>query len=221
LGVALACSLLVHLVLLLGIRVAPSAGPEDPRETTIAARLMEVALPPRAAVPEPVPMPMPAVDQSPVAEPVKPSPPAPPQPAPPEPEIAAPSSPAPTPVAAVELPLAEDPTFYPAAQVDVHPRVLRRTDPVFPDAAADAGIHGEVTLLLLIDEYGVVKEASVADAKPEGWFEESALEAFKNARFRPAERKGRAVKSRVLIRVSYELGNGSAGPQRSPPQVLP
>ncbi len=220
LGVALACSLLVHLVLLLGIRVAPSAGPEDPRETTIAARLMEVALPPRAAVPEPVPMPV--VDQSPVAAPVEPSPPAPPQPARPEPEIAAPSSPAPTPVAAVELPLAEDPTFYPAAQVDVHPRALRRIAPVFPDAAADAGIQGEVTLLLLIDEYGVVKEASVADAKPEGWFEESALEAFKSARFRPAERKGRAVKSRVLIRVSYELGgNGSAGPQRSPSRTLP
>lgn len=194
----------MHLVLLLGVRVAPHVGPEGLRQVMIPARLMEVSLPSRPAAPEPSVIA--AVDQSPVAAPAEPPPPAPP---PPASEAASPSPQASA--TGVDLPLTEDPTFYPAAKVDVHPQALRKIEPAYPNAAADAGVQGEVTLLLLIDEYGVVKEASVADAKPEGWFEESALEAFKNARFTPAERKGRAVKSRVLIRVSYELnGNGSA-----------
>ncbi|MGD9787876.1 MAG: energy transducer TonB, partial [Sulfuricellaceae bacterium] len=107
--------------------------------------------------------------------------------------------------------LAEDPTYYPARQVDVHPQALQKIEPAYPDRAADMAIEGEVTLLLLVDEYGVVREASVVDAKPEGWFEDSTLAAFKKARFRPAERKGRAVKSRVLIRVTYELNGGRPG----------
>lgn len=220
LGVALAFSLAAHLVLLLGLKVAPAVGPDDFREVTLRARLMDVSLPQPAAVVEPVAVA--AVEPSPAAVPVEAPRPAPPQPAP-EPSPPAPPEPSPpaSPAPGVELPLAEDPTYYPAAKVDVHPQALRRIEPVFPDAAANAGIQGEVTLLLLIDEFGVVKEASVAEAKPEGWFEESALEAFRNARFRPAERKGRAVKSRVLIRVSYELGGGSGGPQRSPSRALP
>ena len=67
-----------------------------------------------------------------------------------------------------------------------------------------------MTLLLLIDETEMVREISVAEANPEGWFEESALEAFKGVRFAPAKRKGQAVKSRVLIRVTYELGGTPA-----------
>lgn len=116
---------------------------------------------------------------------------------------------------ALEIPLLEDPTWYPAKQVDVHPSAIRPIEPDYPIQGVEQGIDGNVLLLLLIDEVGVVKEASVMEANPEGVFEESALFAFRQARFTPAQKNGRAVKSRVLIRVSYELT------KRSQPLLIP
>ena len=112
---------------------------------------------------------------------------------------------APSMLPTLEVPLIEDPTYYPAKQVDVHPKAVRSIKPAYPDKAAEQGIEGSVVLLLLIDEAGVVKEASVAEANPEGYFEVSTLAAFRNEPFKPAQKNGRAVKSRVLIRVTYEL----------------
>lgn len=112
------------------------------------------------------------------------------------------------PLPSVEVPLVEDPTFYPAKQIDVHPKALAPVNPVFPDKAANDNVSGELTLLLLIDEVGKVRDLAVVDAKPEGYFEESALNAFRNTRWTPAQKDGRIVKSRVLIRVRYELGSG-------------
>lgn len=106
---------------------------------------------------------------------------------------------------ALEIPLLEDPTWYPARQVDVHPAPLHPIKPDYPDKGEQQGLEGSVVVLLLIDEAGVVREATVVEANPEGVFEESALLAFRGARFAPAQKNGRAVKSRVLIRVSYEL----------------
>lgn len=106
---------------------------------------------------------------------------------------------------ALDIPLADDPTYYPAKQVDIHPIALHPITPQYPQIATVDNMEGEVTLLLLIDESGVVREISVADARPEGYFEESAINAFRNARFAPAKKNGRDVKSRALIRVQYQM----------------
>lgn len=135
------------------------------------------------------------------------------QPAKPGAPAAEPSA---SPLPALEMPLIEDPTWYPAKQVDVHPVALNLIKPVYPERGVELGVDGKVVLLLLIDEVGVVKEASVVEADPEGIFEESALAAFRNARFAPAQKNGRVVKSRVLIRVSYELNE-----QKKPVVVQP
>jgi protein TonB len=106
----------------------------------------------------------------------------------------------------VEMPLLSDPTWYSAAQLDVFPVALAPVRPVHPQAAAgDTG--GEVTLLLLIDESGRVHDSAVVDAQPPNTFEEAALEAFRAARFRPGERDGRSVRSRVLVRVTFQPAN--------------
>jgi protein TonB len=88
----------------------------------------------------------------------------------------------------------------------VHPQALAPVNPLFPDKAANDNPSGEVTVLLFIDETGKVRDLAVVDAKPEGYFEESSLNAFRNTRWAPAQKDGRIVKSRVLIRVRYELG---------------
>jgi len=125
-----------------------------------------------------------------------------------------------SPLPALEMPLLEDPTWYPAKQVDAHPVALHPIKPVYPEKGVELGVDGKVLLLLLIDEAGAVKEASVAEADPEGVFDESALAAFRNARFAPAQKNGRAVKSRVLIRVSYELNERKRPVMVQPPLPL-
>ncbi|MBU0592919.1 MAG: TonB family protein [Gammaproteobacteria bacterium] len=105
----------------------------------------------------------------------------------------------------IEVPLIEDPTYYPALEVDVHPTALQIIRPTYPDEAASSNVTGSVVLVLLLDESGKVQELSVEDANPSGMFEQSALDAFRNARFSPAQRNGRVVKSRMRIKVTYEL----------------
>jgi protein TonB len=105
----------------------------------------------------------------------------------------------------IEVPLIEDPTYYTAKEVDVHPTALQLIHPPYPDAAARANVTGSVVLVLLLDESGKVQELSVEEANPSGIFEQSALDAFRNARFSPAQRNGRVVKSRMRIKVNYEL----------------
>lgn len=121
------------------------------------------------------------------------------------PPPSAPAVPAAPLLPALDIPLIDDPTWYPARQVDVHPAALQPIRPDYPDKGVKEGVEGSVVLLLLIDEAGAVKEISVVEANPEGMFEESALAAFRVARFAPAQKNDRPVKSRMLIRVSYEL----------------
>lgn len=111
---------------------------------------------------------------------------------------------------AVDVPLPADPTYYAAKQLEVYPKPLRKVAPEYPEVAATAHLGGEVVLLLLIDETGAVVESSVVEANPPGHFEASALEAFSHARFSPARKNGRDVKSRVLIKVVYEINSNGA-----------
>ena len=73
----------------------------------------------------------------------------------------------------------------------------------FPDSAVAQRINGRVQLLLLIDEFGVVNEASVVEAQPAGIFEDATLQGFRVARFVPAQKLGHHVKSRVVLRVNF------------------
>ncbi|MDP2025215.1 energy transducer TonB [Sulfuriferula sp.] len=218
---ALSISIAIHLALIGLLRVTPAATPVYTTPPVLQARL-------EAPVPQPVPLPVtsltPLLKQTPdTVEPALPSPapvPAPaalPNPAP----QAAPVSPAspalpaatesvsaaPSPgtLPTVNVPLLVDPTFYTAKEVDVHPRALIQIDPVYPLDATRRGIAGNVTLVLKLDETGAVQDVQVSDASPPGVFDQSALDAFHKARFAPAQKAGRAVKSLVVIKVRYEL----------------
>jgi protein TonB len=109
----------------------------------------------------------------------------------------------------VEMPLLADPTWYPAKQLDVYPQLLAPARPRYPEAAARDNLTGAVTLLLMVDETGLVRDADVAQADPPGYFEEEALAAFRDARFTPAARDGRPVRSRILVRVTFSPGTSA------------
>lgn len=213
---ALGASLVLHLALIVGVQVKAA------RQESGAHRAMQVRIEPQAGEVSSVALSAGELSvaqvthESETAEPVRDQEEAPPPalPALPVVEQANPLLPA------LEVPLLEDPTWYPARQVDVHPTVLYPIKPDYPDKGAEQGVEGNVVLLLLIDEAGAVKEATVVAANPEGIFEESALSAFREARFAPAQKNGRAVKSRVLIRVSYELNERKKPAVVQPPLPL-
>jgi TonB family protein len=96
-----------------------------------------------------------------------------------------------------------DKTYYTYRQVDTHPMALVAIRPKFPKKANKHKISGEVNLRLLIDETGNVNDLAIANANPEGYFEQAALDAFRNSRWAPAQKDGHAVKSTVVIRVKF------------------
>ncbi len=106
---------------------------------------------------------------------------------------------------AMNVPLVEDPVYYPAKQLDVLPAARQHIMPEYPDEAVQHNINGSVKLLLLIDATGLVVDVSVVEATPPGYFEDAAVKAFKNAKFTPAEKNGKKVRSRVMIQVSFDL----------------
>ncbi len=97
-----------------------------------------------------------------------------------------------------------DPVHYAAKDLDFYPQPLNRIEPAYPQTALASEIGGWVTLLLLIDESGRVTDASVVDAFPPDVFEESALRALVTTAYSPAQKNGRAVRSRILVKVDYD-----------------
>lgn len=192
-------SLLLHL-LVLAVPVNPTGG--EPGVVSLIQARLELAedtqapaeaAPAAGASAPPAPPADPAAERREVApaEPAAPAKPAPPPPAP---------------GSGVEVPLIRDPVYYPARQLDVYPQPVALIQPKCPEAALARRLNGRVQLLLLIDEFGVVNEASVAEAQPEGVFDDVTVQSFRQARFVPAQKQGRHVKSRVLLRVNYLCG---------------
>lgn len=203
--VACSLSLLLHLALLLGIPVYPTGGVPQV-VSPIYARLEPAANrepQPRVATLTPA-----EKTGTPVLEDVRPEPAAAKAEPKREPRQAA-TGPASAPIAGIEIPLSRDPTYYPARQLDVYPQLLAPIKLDYPERAAAQRLDGHLLLLLLIDEFGIVNEASVVEARPEGYFEEAALSVFRATRFSPAQKQGQPVKSRVLLQVSYRVGDGA------------
>lgn len=84
-------------------------------------------------------------------------------------------------------------------------------DPVYPPGAMSAGIEGQVTLRYDVSVDGTVFNLRVVEAEPEGVFEEAALKALAEWRFRPPVVDGRnvALRDRVST-LAFRLGESDA-----------
>jgi len=216
-------SLGLHAAVIALVQVAP-LGATDQAESVIEARLVPThAASPAEETPPPVPeveapdvprkavpvlAPSETAEALPVAEPTVP-PPAPPA-APPQPAAPAPAAPQPAaappaaaaPVAAITSSV--DLTYYSARDLDVQPRALREIVPEYPSDADRQRLSGKVRLQLKLEADGRVSDVEIVHADPPELFNESAIRAFRDARFAPAQRSGRPVRAQVLIEVEYD-----------------
>lgn len=209
-------SLGLHVALIALIQVAP------PAATSLGSTVIEARLVPPHAMssevdaPDPVPGDTPLLASTetdetvPVVQPVA---------SVPAKTLPGTASTSPTPLTAVEIPTAPaspvtitssvDLTYYSAREVDVHPRALRAIEPDYPAEADRNKLSGMVRLQLKVEADGRVSDVEVMNSTPPGAFDESALQAFRAARFEPAQKAGRPVRALVMIEVQYDWAGRS------------
>ena len=90
---------------------------------------------------------------------------------------------------------------------DDPPRPVTPIRPVYPDVAQEAGIEGQVLVQCFIDEKGKVKETIVVKGIPNTGLNESAVEALRKTRFRPAKQRERPVGVWITIPINFRLQN--------------
>jgi protein TonB len=211
-------SLALHAALIALVQVAPPASTFT-AGSVIEARLVAppVALPATAPLPPEAEAPdaaaealllapseqadAPPVAPPPAAPPAVAAPPAAAPPADPLPAAAPPAEAAPTPTAITS---SVDLTYYSARDLDLQPRALREIVPDYPPDADRRRLSGKVRLQLKLEADGRVSGIEVVSAEPAEVFDESALAAFRDARFAPAQKNGRPVRAVVLIEVLYD-----------------
>ncbi|CAN5581625.1 energy transducer TonB [soil metagenome] len=126
------------------------------------------------------------------------APPAPPPPSPPAPAAAPPPPPPPPP---------PEPEIFEV--VEQMPELIGGLEGLqrsirYPEMARRAGIEGRVFLSFVVDEQGRVIDPVVTRGIG-GGADEAALEAIRRARFRPGMQRGRAVKVRFSLPITFRL----------------
>lgn len=74
----------------------------------------------------------------------------------------------------------------------------------YPEAAEEAGVEGRVIVQFTVDEEGRVTDARVVRGIGMGC-DEAAVEAVKLARFKPGMQRGRPVKVRMSLPVTFRI----------------
>ncbi len=95
------------------------------------------------------------------------------------------------------------PRYYTATELDVRPAPKVQVMPAYAGQAAREGLKGKVVIQLFLDESGDVERLSIVRADPPGVFDEAVKQAFGTAHFTPGMKNGIAVRSQLLIEVSF------------------
>lgn len=96
-------------------------------------------------------------------------------------------------------------TAYTLSEVDEPPRIIEKTDPIYPFEARQRDVQGSVTLRFIVTKEGDVSEPTVVKGVPPGVFDDSALKAIMRWRFEPAIKDGGPVDVIIIAPLKYEL----------------
>ncbi len=101
------------------------------------------------------------------------------------------------------------------------PVVVRKVEPVYPEAARRGRIQGVVVFRAVINESGDVESIETLRGAP--FLTEAALDAVRQWKYRPATLDGRAVRVYFTVTVTFRLERtprgGVSGFLRPPPRV--
>ena len=107
--------------------------------------------------------------------------------------------------------------YFTASEVDRPAFPLKPIDLPYPKARGGVDYYGSLELELYVDAQGnVVRVALVSAAVPQA-YEEVALDSFRLARFGPALKWGRPVRSRKKIEVRFTPPVDDRAPFRAAP----
>ncbi len=84
------------------------------------------------------------------------------------------------------------------------PEPTERREPEYTDAARDAQIQGTVVFSVVVDRKGFLRDIEVMSPLGFG-LDETAIEALKSWRFRPATKDGEPVNVEAIIEVNFRL----------------
>ncbi len=102
-------------------------------------------------------------------------------------------------------PLGVDSQQTQAFPVEKPPEAVWKCEPVYPERARELGISGRVVVKFLVDTAGSVSRAFIVQAHPEGVFDQSALDAIRKWRFKPARSRGKAIGAWVILPFQFQL----------------
>ncbi|WP_052882684.1 energy transducer TonB [Kiritimatiella glycovorans] len=100
---------------------------------------------------------------------------------------------------------AEMDAIFSMAQLDQRPRVLYQPAPRYPPDLRSKGVEGTVYVIFVVNTSGRVEQARVQKSTHPA-FEEPALKAVKKWKFEPGKRKGKPVRFRMRVPISFAAG---------------
>lgn len=97
------------------------------------------------------------------------------------------------------------PRYYSNREVDVQAVPMSTGPLVYPEMPYLSRLRGLVRARVFISEQGEVESVQIVHVQPgRGIFEEAALEALRQVRYKPAEIAGNRVKSQKLVEVKFD-----------------
>lgn len=88
--------------------------------------------------------------------------------------------------------------------LSVRPEPIQQTEPVYPPELKRNKIEGEVTVEFVVRPDGSTDRARITESTNPG-FNENTLRAIRRWRFKPGEKDGKAVSTRVRIRIPFNV----------------
>ena len=95
--------------------------------------------------------------------------------------------------------------LFDSDEVDSTPQPVSCPHPQFPYRAKMRGVNGEVRIAFTVMENGTVDNVSILAAEPSGFFEEAAREAIRKWRFKPGQKQGTLVRTRMKTTIEFKL----------------
>jgi TonB family protein len=101
--------------------------------------------------------------------------------------------------------------YFSRAELTVPPVLEDEPRLQFPDGPSGASARGRVLLRVFLGVSGAVEGIEVLSSDPPSIFDEAAVAAFANLRFRPGEIEGVAVTSQTAFEVYFDDSDSGSG----------